>query len=180
MDGLSLDALNLSTTEQSLYTQAFRELAELSDQDHPEGYHMRIMLTRIPEVRGWFKDRFFTLSLGQIDQVSSCTCQSRRHSGVWQILQMTCVQDSSSIHMTGVQFFASLRIALHAEPGAGVVLKSAFKQGTYYLFGCYMTPDESPKNSSPCLKCPALNHCCEPVLHSVPSMTSLPACPRRF
>ena len=78
MDGLSPNALNLSTTEQSSYTLAFRELADLSDQDHPGDYC--IMLTRIPEVRGWFKDRFFTLSLGQIDQVSSCTCQSRRHS----------------------------------------------------------------------------------------------------
>ena len=72
MDGLSPDAFNLSTTEQSSYTQAFRELAELSDQGD---YHMHIMLARIPEVRGWFKDRVFTLSssLGQIDQVSSCT-----------------------------------------------------------------------------------------------------------
>ena len=50
---------------------------------------------------------------------------------------MTCGQDSSLIHMTGVQFFAALRIALHAQAGEGVILKSAFKQGTYYLSSRY-------------------------------------------
>jgi hypothetical protein len=31
--------------------------------------------------------------------------------------------------MTGVQFFVALRIAIHAQAGAGVVVKSAFEQG---------------------------------------------------
>jgi len=68
MDGLSLNDLNVSTMEHSSYTQAFRELAEHSHQDHPGDYH-----ARIPEVRCWLRDQFCTLSLGQIDQVSSRT-----------------------------------------------------------------------------------------------------------
>ena len=31
--------------------------------------------------------------------------------------------------MTGVQFFAALRIAFHAQEGASVVVRSAFEQG---------------------------------------------------
>ena len=42
---------------------------------------------------------------------------------------MTCVQESSLIHMTGVQFFVALHITIHAQAGTGVVVKLAFEQG---------------------------------------------------
>jgi len=76
MNGLSLDALNLSTAEHLLYTQLFHELAEVPEDHHesvvrnPGDYHTHIALS-IPQVRRWLGDHFCTISLGQIDQVSS-------------------------------------------------------------------------------------------------------------
>ena len=76
MDGLNLGDLNLSSAEKS-YTEVFHELAEISHQNYHEplvcdsgDYHAQTALN-IPAVRGWLRDRFCTLSLGQIDQVSS-------------------------------------------------------------------------------------------------------------
>jgi len=72
MNGLSLDALNLSTEEHLLYTQAFHELAEVPGDHHesvvhnPGDYQTHMALS-IPEVRRWLRDHFCTISLGQID-----------------------------------------------------------------------------------------------------------------
>lgn len=136
MDGLSLDTLKFSTAEHSSYAQVFHELVEFSQQErfivHDCGDHIALS---IPKVRGWLGAKFCTLSPGQIDQVSShrsphTTHQCRRHLCVWQILQMTCPQDSPLIRMSRIQFFTALRIAVHAQTGAGAVMKSALKQGT--------------------------------------------------
>jgi hypothetical protein len=77
MNGLSLDALNLSTAEHLLYTQAFHELAEVPEDHHesvvrnPGDYATHCMALNILEVRRWLGDHFCTISLGQVDQVSS-------------------------------------------------------------------------------------------------------------
>ena len=77
MNRLSLNALNLSTAEHLLYTQAFHELAEVPEDHHesvvrdPGDYYAHTALS-IPEVRRWLGDHFCTISLGQIDQVGSC------------------------------------------------------------------------------------------------------------
>ena len=42
---------------------------------------------------------------------------------------MTCVQESSLICMTGVQFLVELHITIHAQAGAGVVVKLVLEQG---------------------------------------------------
>jgi hypothetical protein len=59
MEGLRLDALNL--TQQSTHH------SHLVHNPGPD-YHTHI---NIPEVRGWSRDQFRTLSLGQIDQPRS-------------------------------------------------------------------------------------------------------------
>lgn len=74
MDGLSLDTLKFSTAEYSSYAQVFHEFIEFSHEERhgsivcDRGDHIALS---IPKVRGWLGAKFFTLSLGQIDQVSS-------------------------------------------------------------------------------------------------------------
>jgi hypothetical protein len=92
MNGLSLDALNLSTAEHLLYTQAFHELAEVSEDNHecnPGDYNTHMALS-IPEVKRWLGDHFCTISLGQIDQVSSHYCNLKSKS---ESLTLRCLAD---------------------------------------------------------------------------------------
>jgi len=91
MEGLRLDALNL--TQQSTHH------SHLVHNPGPD-YHTHI---NIPEVRGWSRDQFRTLSLGQIDQQGPGShlvqvIRSRRH---------LCVTDDVPIDS------AVLRIAIH-------------------------------------------------------------------
>jgi hypothetical protein len=81
----------------AIIIHAFHEIAEFSHQDNESiiaGYHTPSIL----EVRGWLKDQFRTLPLGQIDQVSKYSESSELSTLiVRQILQMTCVEDRPEV-----------------------------------------------------------------------------------
>ena len=77
MNRLSLNALNLSMAEHLLYTQAFHKLTEVPEDHHesvvrnPRDHHTHMALS-IPEVICWLRDHFYTIPLGQGEQVSGC------------------------------------------------------------------------------------------------------------
>ncbi|EIW83534.1 hypothetical protein CONPUDRAFT_164453 [Coniophora puteana RWD-64-598 SS2] len=113
MRPLSLHISALSNEEYDFYTTSFINLADVPDSDNPlkttryEDVHVGVR-----EARGWMKGKYSDLRGSDIDA----------------ILKLFCPSMLSSNWLSGSQFFAALRIAVHLREGKAFDRELAFVQ----------------------------------------------------
>ncbi|KAG0697437.1 hypothetical protein DFH29DRAFT_856980 [Suillus ampliporus] len=113
MRPLTLHVSALNDVEYNLYTSALNDLAASPDPTsiHNDA-HYEAMSVGIREVRAWLRGRYPHLPAADIDKILKLFYPN--------MLQTDC--------LTGGQFFASLRLVLHAASGKGVDRTLAFVQ----------------------------------------------------
>ncbi|KAF8056487.1 hypothetical protein FPV67DRAFT_1456628 [Lyophyllum atratum] len=115
MRPLTLHASALNDDEYDLYTTSLNDLAWADDTDsgqaHDDAYYEQMKIG-IREARGWLRGRYAHLPPGAIDS----------------ILRFFSPDLSQSDVLTGGQFFAGLRLAVHAENGKDIDRALAFVQ----------------------------------------------------
>ncbi|KAH7881884.1 hypothetical protein F5I97DRAFT_462945 [Phlebopus sp. FC_14] len=114
MRPLTLHVSALSDLEYNLYTASLDDLSVTSDTDavHDDGYYER-MTVGVREARAWLRGRYLDLPASDIDA----------------ILKLFHPNMLPSDSLTGGQFFAALRLVVHADTGEGVDRMLAFVQG---------------------------------------------------
>ncbi|KIJ63004.1 hypothetical protein HYDPIDRAFT_176112 [Hydnomerulius pinastri MD-312] len=118
MRPLTLHVSALSDAEYNLYTASLDDLSVSSDTDpaavHDDAHYER-MSVGVREARAWIRGRYSDLPASDIDA----------------ILKLFHPNMLPSDSLTGGQFFAALRLVVHAESGKGVDRTLAFVQGEF-------------------------------------------------
>ncbi|KIM40807.1 hypothetical protein M413DRAFT_446178 [Hebeloma cylindrosporum] len=118
MRRLALHASALSDAEYDLYTTILRDIA-LADDDNPAGSnggaddaHFENMNIGVREARAWLRGRYSHLSASTIDKILKLFSPNLGHGDT----------------ISGSEFFAALRLVIHAEGGKDVERSLAFVQ----------------------------------------------------
>ena len=147
MRPLTLHVSALSDTEYDLYTASLNDLATESTDSTTNvptttsvrgDAHYERTSVGAREVRAWLRGRYSDLPASDIDAVSSGVTPTDPTTNtsllpfpqpLIQILKLFCPNMLPSDTLTGGQFFAALRLVLHAGSGKGVDRMLAFVQG---------------------------------------------------
>lgn len=142
MRPLTLHVSALSDVEYDLYTTSLDDLATDGNNDTThvrDGGHYERMTVGVREVRAWLRGRYSHLPASDIDAVSSgFTFESVQPTNSLhllfprsfvQILKLFRPNLLPSDTLTGGQFFAALRLVIHAKSGKGLDRTLAFVQG---------------------------------------------------
>ena len=122
MRRLNLHASALTDAEYDLYTASLHDLAEESPPppshddtvDDTDAYYDRLSVG-VREARAWLRGRYAGVAVGDIDAV----------------LRYFHADLGAGDTLSGGQFFAALRLVVHAEAGKGVDRGLAFVQGAF-------------------------------------------------
>ncbi|KAG6331138.1 hypothetical protein ID866_7953, partial [Astraeus odoratus] len=115
MRPLTLHASALSDSEYSLYTSSLNDLCVSNDTDPTAVYgdaHYETMAVGVREARAWLRGRYQDLPASDIDD----------------ILKLFFPNLLPTDTLTGGQFFAALRLVVHAQSGNGIDRSLAFVQ----------------------------------------------------
>ncbi|KAF5380141.1 hypothetical protein D9615_006307 [Tricholomella constricta] len=123
MRPLTLHASALNDAEYDLYTTSLNDLAWAEDgedgkQTHDDAYYEQMRIG-VREARGWLRGRYAHLALGDIDAILRLFSPGMRPADV----------------LSGGQFFAALRLVVHAENGKAIERGLAFVQGRALFTG---------------------------------------------
>ncbi|KAI5987936.1 hypothetical protein EDC04DRAFT_2820473 [Pisolithus marmoratus] len=133
MRPLTLHASALSDCEYDLYTSSLSDLCVTSDAIARDDPHFETTTVGVREARAWIRGRYHGLPASDIDD----------------ILRLFSPSLMPSDTLTGGQFFAALRLVVHAQSGKGVDRSLAFVQaqpGTTKPTGI-SRPPSPPKRS---------------------------------
>lgn len=136
MRRLALHASALSDAEYDLYTTILRDIT-LADDDHqrgdsgaPDDTHFEDMNIGVREARAWLRGRYSHLPASTIDKARFLGVSLRfEYSRFLQILKLFSPNLGHDDTISGSEFFAALRLVIHAEGGKDVERSLAFVQG---------------------------------------------------
>ncbi|KAF7973096.1 hypothetical protein HWV62_16196 [Athelia sp. TMB] len=114
MRQLSLHASALSNDEYELYTSSLNDLADAHgnpNQSYDDAYYEDLKVG-VREARAWFRGRYSHIAVSDIDMILKFFHPTLGHSDT----------------LSGGQFFAAIRLLIHAESGDGVERSLAFTQ----------------------------------------------------
>lgn len=115
MRPLTLHASALSDVEYDLYTSSLNDLCVTNDTDPSiarDDAHFETTSVGVREARAWLRGRYHDLPASDIDDILRLFSPSLKPSDT----------------LTGGQFFAALRLVIHAQSGKGVDRSLAFVQ----------------------------------------------------
>ncbi|KAH7925060.1 hypothetical protein BV22DRAFT_1119794 [Leucogyrophana mollusca] len=116
MRPLTLHVSALNDAEYKMYTESLNDLTVTGDDDlrnpvHDDAYYDR-MIVGVREARAWLRGRYSDLPVSDIDSILKFFSPNMLHSDC----------------LTGGQFFAALRLVIHAQGGKGVDRTLVFVQ----------------------------------------------------
>lgn len=128
---LDLHASALSDSEYSLYTSILSDITLSNDPDipHDDAYYNQ-QTVGVREARAWLRGRYSHVPASNIDLVRVvCFAHSICCLTSAQILKFFSPTLAQTDYLSGGQFFAALRLVVHAESGKNVDRALAFVQG---------------------------------------------------
>jgi hypothetical protein len=134
MRRLALHASALSDAEYDLYTASLHDLS-LTDEDDGkaskdgEDAYFENIVVGVREARAWLRGRYSHVPAPTIDGVCRALLRCGIDTDVVQILRLFSPTLAHGDTLSGSEFFAALRLVVHAESGREVDRSLAFVQG---------------------------------------------------
>lgn len=126
---LNLHVSALNDAEYDLYTTSLADIT-LSDNEstHDDAYFETLSVS-VREARAWLRGRYSHISAATLDSVNRDFFSCFKTNNLYQILRFFSPTDM----LSGGQFFAAIRLVVHAESGREVDRTLAFVQGMFLL-----------------------------------------------